>query len=93
MAVLWLFSDYLSRVYGGWLLPLVGFFLAPTTTLAYAVVENESLTMRGWGGALMVIAILSTSARWAGVGERSSASDLDARRFEFPEIYVRLFSQ
>jgi hypothetical protein len=32
---LWLFSDALSRAFDSWLLPLLGFFLLPWTTLAY----------------------------------------------------------
>jgi hypothetical protein len=34
---LWLFSDVLDRAYEDWLVPLLGFFLLPWTTLAYAV--------------------------------------------------------
>jgi len=34
---IWLFSDLLSDAYDSWLLPLLGFFLLPWTTLAYAV--------------------------------------------------------
>jgi hypothetical protein len=34
---IWLFSDILSRAFDSWLLPLLGFFLLPWTTLAYAV--------------------------------------------------------
>ncbi|MPZ68936.1 MAG: hypothetical protein GEU71_05345 [Actinobacteria bacterium] len=37
MVVLWLFGDYLSRAYDNFLLPFLGFFFLPTTTLAYAV--------------------------------------------------------
>jgi hypothetical protein len=33
---IWLFSDLLSRAFEGWLVPLLGFFLLPWTTLAYA---------------------------------------------------------
>ena len=33
---IWLFSDMLSRAFDSWLLPLLGFFLLPWTTLAYA---------------------------------------------------------
>lgn len=58
MVLLWLFGDYLSRAYDGWLLPFIGFFLLPTTTLAYAVAENENLSLRGWGAALIVAAVL-----------------------------------
>ncbi len=32
----WLFSDILSRSFDSWLLPFIGFFLLPWTTLAYA---------------------------------------------------------
>ena len=34
---IWLFSDLLSRAFDSWFLPLLGFFLLPWTTLAYAV--------------------------------------------------------
>jgi hypothetical protein len=35
--VLFLFTDLLSRAYESWILPFLGFFLLPWTTLAYAV--------------------------------------------------------
>jgi hypothetical protein len=34
--LLWLFSNILSRAFDSWILPLLGFFLLPWTTLAYA---------------------------------------------------------
>jgi hypothetical protein len=34
--LLWLFSNVLSRAFDSWILPLLGFFLLPWTTLAYA---------------------------------------------------------
>ncbi|MGE0067520.1 MAG: hypothetical protein AB7T48_09225 [Solirubrobacterales bacterium] len=34
--VMWLFTDLLSRAYDEWVIPLLGFFLLPWTTLAYA---------------------------------------------------------
>ncbi|HEU4658446.1 MAG TPA: hypothetical protein VFR97_13015 [Capillimicrobium sp.] len=34
--LLWLFSDVLSRAFDSWLIPLIGFFVLPWTTLAYA---------------------------------------------------------
>jgi hypothetical protein len=37
LIAVWLFSDDLSRAFNSWLLPLIGFFLLPWTTLAYAV--------------------------------------------------------
>jgi hypothetical protein len=34
--VLFLFTDLLSRAFDSWILPFLGFFLLPWTTLAYA---------------------------------------------------------
>jgi len=34
--LIWILSDLLSRAYSSWILPLLGFFLLPSTTLAYA---------------------------------------------------------
>jgi hypothetical protein len=36
LVAVWLFSDVLSDAFGSWLVPLLGFFLLPWTTLAYA---------------------------------------------------------
>jgi hypothetical protein len=33
---LWLFSDILGDAYDSWIVPLIGFFVLPWTTLAYA---------------------------------------------------------
>jgi putative effector of murein hydrolase LrgA (UPF0299 family) len=41
IVMLWLFTDYMSRAYGGWLLPTLGFFFLPTTTIAYAIAQNS----------------------------------------------------
>ena len=37
LIVMALFSDILSRAFDSWLLPLIGFFILPWTTLAYGV--------------------------------------------------------
>ena len=39
--LLWLFSDVLSRAYDDWIVPVLGFFLLPWTTLAYAVMWDS----------------------------------------------------
>ena len=36
LILLWIFSDLLSRAFDSWLLPFLGFFLLPWTTLTYA---------------------------------------------------------
>lgn len=81
MVVLWLFSDYLSTAFGTWLWPLIGFFLLPTTTLAYAVAENRYDGIAGVGLVLVILgALLDLGAlggggrgvgrRWSGVRTR-----------------------
>ncbi|MGZ4167869.1 MAG: hypothetical protein ACXVR1_12940 [Solirubrobacteraceae bacterium] len=40
--VLWIFGDVLSRAFDSWVLPLLGFFLLPWTTLTYAAVWDWS---------------------------------------------------
>lgn len=47
MLFLWIFTDYLSTAYGGWFIPFLGFFLLPTTTIAYAIAQNEFTTLTG----------------------------------------------
>ncbi len=57
--ILALFSQYMSSAYNtlGW--PLLGFFFAPYTTLAYAVAMNENGgSLSGWYLALLILAIL-----------------------------------
>lgn len=41
MVFVWIFSDLLSRAFDSWVLPLIGFFLLPWTTLAYAVMWSS----------------------------------------------------
>jgi hypothetical protein len=45
--ILWIFTDYLSAAYGSWFWPTLGFFVAPTTTIAYAVARNDLSTATG----------------------------------------------
>ena len=66
MIVLWIFTNYLSRAYEGWILPLIGFFVLPTTTLAYAIAENETRGLRSWGLILVVFAALIDVGIWGG---------------------------
>jgi hypothetical protein len=47
VVVLWLFTNYLTTAYGSWFWPTLGFFVAPTTTLAYAVARNDLSTAHG----------------------------------------------
>ena len=46
-----IFSDILSRAYDSWIIPLLGFFLLPWTTLVYALAWDANphhLTVFEW---------------------------------------------
>ncbi len=65
LIVLALFTSYLARVYTGLLLPLVGFVVAPTTTLAYAVAVNTAGGVHGSFWLLvMVLAVVLDLGSW-----------------------------
>jgi hypothetical protein len=58
LALLWLLTNYLSRAFETFLWPLLGFFLLPTTTLAYAVAVNSLDGIEGWGLALLIVGVV-----------------------------------
>ncbi|HEX2425014.1 MAG TPA: hypothetical protein VHM47_03935 [Actinomycetota bacterium] len=58
MVLMWLFSNYLSHAYGTWVWPLLGFFFLPTTTIAFAIAQNEFGGFRGWGAVITVLGVL-----------------------------------
>ena len=55
--VLWLFTNYLSRAYDGFILPLLGFLVLPATTLAYAIAQNELGGINGLGLVVVLIGL------------------------------------
>lgn len=56
---IWLFSDMLSRAFDSWILPLLGFFLLPWTTLAYAVMwDTGSRGVDGFEWFIVILAFL-----------------------------------
>ena len=56
LIVLWIFTDVQSRAFDGWLLPFIGFFVLPWTTLTYVAFWD-------WGPGLEV-----TGLEWVFVG-------------------------
>jgi hypothetical protein len=64
---LWLFSNMLDRAYEGWLLPVIGFFLLPWTTLAYAVMWDYGTSrVDGIEWFIVVLAFLFDLASFGG---------------------------
>lgn len=60
--ILWLFTDYLNTaISSGWL-GLLGWFILPTTTIAYAVAQNEYTAPGGgletFGVVLIVLGVV-----------------------------------
>jgi hypothetical protein len=55
--ILWLFTNYLSRAYDGFVLPLLGFLFLPATTLAYAIAQNEFGGVNGIGLVVILIGL------------------------------------
>ena len=62
-----IFSDMLSRAYDSWLLPLIGFFLLPWTTLAYAVMwDPGTRDVNGFEWFIVILAFVADIASYAG---------------------------
>ena len=40
---IWIFSNWLDRAFDDWIVPVLGFFLLPWTTLAYTVMWSAGL--------------------------------------------------
>ena len=57
MFVLWLFTDYLATGFGSGWWALLGFFFLPTTTISYAIAQNEFDGVRGWGLPILVLGV------------------------------------
>jgi hypothetical protein len=55
---LWLLTNYLQRAYHGLLIPLLGFFFLPLTTLAYAWMVNTHRPMEGVNLIILIVAVI-----------------------------------
>jgi len=72
--VLWLFSDLLSRAFDSWIVPFLGFFLLPWTTLAYAVMWSSSDKVSGFEWFIVVLGFLVDLGAFAGGDRRRRAT-------------------
>ena len=72
---LWLFSNLLDRAYDGWLLPVLGFFLLPWTTLAYAWMWDAGTNeVAGFEWFIVILAFLFDVGSYYGSAQRRAAS-------------------
>lgn len=66
---IFLFSDLLSEAFDSWFLPLLGFFLLPWTTLAYAVMWTvNSNRVNGFEWFIVILAFVVDLGSYAGRG-------------------------
>jgi hypothetical protein len=66
---IFLFSNLLSRAFDSWFVPLLGFFLLPWTTLAYAVMWSASTNeVTGFEWFIVILAFLIDLGSWANRG-------------------------
>jgi hypothetical protein len=65
---MYLLSNYLDRAYHGLLLPLLGFFFLPITTIVYAWLVNSHRPLDGVNLLILVVAVL-VDASGLGGGE------------------------
>ena len=73
--ILWLFTNYLSRAYDGFVLPLLGFLFLPATTLAYAIAQNELGGVNGLGLIVVLIGLaIDVGLLGGGARQRRGAS-------------------
>jgi hypothetical protein len=68
--LLWLFTNLLSRAFESWFVPLLGFFLLPWTTLAYAGMWSSSNRVSGFEWFIVVLAFLIDLGSYAQSGRR-----------------------
>ena len=76
LVAVWLFSNILSRAFDSWLLPLIGFFVLPWTTLAYAIMwDLGTLRVSGFEWFIVILAFVADIASYAGGRSYRSARD------------------
>jgi hypothetical protein len=71
---IWIFSNLLSRAFDSWFVPLLGFFLLPWTTLAYALMWSSSNRVYGFEWFIVGLAFLFDLASYAGGSRGREAS-------------------
>lgn len=58
LAALLLFSRYLQHAYHGLLIPVLGFFFLPLTTLTYAWLINSHMPLEGINALILIVAVV-----------------------------------
>ena len=73
LVLMWLFSNYLGRAFhGGLLIPLLGFFFLPLTTIVYAWELNNGLPTAGINLLWLLLAVIIDLGGLGGGAHRQS---------------------
>ena len=66
LVAMFLVSNYLQRAYHQLLLPLLGFFFLPLTTLVYAWIVNSHLPIEGVYLIVLIVSVIIDVGGWGG---------------------------
>jgi uncharacterized oligopeptide transporter (OPT) family protein len=58
LVLIWLFSHMLQRAYHGMIVPLLGFFFLPVTTIVYAWMVTNNMPIEGVNLFILIVAVL-----------------------------------
>ena len=66
LVFMWLFTTYLNRPYPVFIVPVLGFFFLPWTTIAYAWAVDNRYGLSGWGLLWVIVALLVDVSTYGG---------------------------
>ena len=69
MAWLWLFTDRMSIAFDSWILPTLGFFLLPWTTLFWALAYAPFGGVSGFGIIVVIFGVFLDISSYGGGGK------------------------
>jgi hypothetical protein len=58
LVLMFLLSNYIQRAYHNLLIPLLGFFFLPLTTIAYAWMVNSRMPLEGINLGILLVAVI-----------------------------------
>jgi hypothetical protein len=58
LVLMYLFSNYIQRAYHDLLIPVLGFFFLPLTTIVYAWMVNTHMPLEGINLLIMLVAVI-----------------------------------
>ena len=62
----WVFTPLVTRAFGTFIVPLVGFIFLPFTTLIYVLVWNPTNGVSGWGWFWVILAFILELGSYSG---------------------------